>query len=64
MKNLVLPYFKNNVNELIEISKIIIEGFSQRGGNNNEDSKWKNIQLKVAQYINVCETKGLIKEVY
>ena len=64
LKNLVLPYFKNNVNELIEISKIIIKGFSQRGGNNNEDSKWKNIQLEVAKYINVCETKGLIKEVY
>ena len=64
LKTLILPYLRNNINELIEIAKIIIDGFKVKSYKNDgeEDPKWRNIQLEVAKFIQTCEEKGLIKE--
>lgn len=60
LHNLILPYLRTNINELIEIIKIMLEGFKKYYGN----EAWDYIKNEVEKYIKSCEEKGVMKEVY
>lgn len=53
---LLQPYLKNNTREINKIIEIMVRNFNKKDG-----SAWEKTWNEVAQFIEECETKGIMK---
>lgn len=59
LQSLVISYLKHNTKVLVHIAEIMYKGFRLSFG----DDVWQSISDEIAEYINECEKKNILKPV-